>query len=457
MRPVCRLFILLLPSLLQAQPQSFRLAPGCAYDGPQPGNNVYVFESSGEANRIVTELLDALGLQQNFVIKSANIQNALATTESGQRYILYSTSFLEKFKADANTRWAAYSVLAHEIGHHLNGHNFSETDTRQRKLLELEADQFSGSVLRMLGATLSEAQAGIEKIGLEGETNTHPAKTARREAVANGWKTRDEWLRERGMSATPVQRPEPATQEAKQPLTTSSFDDCSRCPAMIKVDGGNFIMGCSDGQGDACTEYEKPAHEVSVPGFYIGKYEVTQAAWQAVMGSNPSKFNNCPNCPVENITMKDVQEFLQRLNMQTGMHFRLPSEAEWEYAARGGRKSKGSKYSGDNRNLGLVAWWYGNSGKKTHPVGERKANELGIFDMSGNVAELCSDYWHGNYLTAPTDGSPWSDVAAGQETVPVVRGGSFLNDEPASRVRYRSWVNIAGKQYQHIGLRLAHD
>ncbi len=452
------LLLLLFPVLAFSQPQSFQLGPGCAYDGEQNGNNVYLFDASDEANRIVAELVNALGLQQNFVVKSSSVQNALATTENGRRYILYSTAFLEKFKADAQTRWAAYSVLAHEIGHHLNGHDFSEKDARTRKLLELEADQFSGSVLRMLGATLPEAQAGVETINLDGESNTHPAKIARREAVANGWKSRDEWLRERGMTTEPVVKQDeaPATQPNPQttsPVTAFDLERCKDCPEMVFVQDGMFTMGCTEEQGDDCLEYEKPAHKVNIPGFFIGKYEVTQAEWSAVMGSNPSHFKDCPRCPVENVSWEDVQVFIQKLNAKTGKNFRLPSEAEWEYAARGGQKSKGFKYAGDTRNLGLVAWWSGNSGKKTHPAGERKVNELGICDMSGNVWEWCADVWHLNYTGAPVDGSAW-DSNSKERASPALRGGSW-NDNPLHcRVASRSGFGPADRSDQ-IGFRLA--
>ncbi len=172
---------------------SLLLTKGCAYSGNgEPGREAYVFEPSAEAEKIVSEIVDAISLPKNFIVKSADVENALATTEDGQRYILYSTSFLEKFKADANTRWAAYSVLAHEIGHHLSGHDFAEKDLRKRKKMELEADLFSGGVLYLLGASLAEAQAGIRTFALAGETTTHPPASARMEAVANGWKRQEE-------------------------------------------------------------------------------------------------------------------------------------------------------------------------------------------------------------------------------------------------------------------------
>lgn len=176
----------------------------CSYDGEEAGREFYQFDPSDEADRIVAEICNAVSLSKNFNIKASNVKNALATTEGGQRYILYSTSFLEKFKSEARTRWAAYSVLAHEIGHHLNGHNFSETDPSKRKRMELEADKFSGGVLRLLSANLTEAQAGIETFGLEGESKTHPPASARREAIASGWKKQDERLREQGVATTPT-------------------------------------------------------------------------------------------------------------------------------------------------------------------------------------------------------------------------------------------------------------
>jgi hypothetical protein len=175
----------------------------CSYDGEETDRDFYQFDPSDEADRIVLEICNAVSLSKNFVIKSSNVKNALAATESGQRFILYSTAFLEKFKADARTRWAAYSVLAHEIGHHLNGHDFAERDPAKRKRMELEADKFSGGVLRLLNATLNDAQAGIETFGLEGESRTHPSGSARREAIASGWKKQDERLRAQQVDAPP--------------------------------------------------------------------------------------------------------------------------------------------------------------------------------------------------------------------------------------------------------------
>ncbi len=166
---------------------------------------------------------------------------------------------------------------------------------------------------------------------------------------------------------------------------------------MVHVAGGTFTMGATSEQGSDAYSDEEPAHSVSLSSYYIGQTEVTQALWKAVMGNNPSYYEG-DNLPVECVSWNDCQEFIRKLNAKTGQTFRLPTEAEWEYAARGGNKSCGYKYSGGN-NLGEVAWYGINSGSKTHVVGTKRANELGIYDMSGNVFEWCQD-WYGGYSSS---------------------------------------------------------
>jgi formylglycine-generating enzyme required for sulfatase activity len=161
-------------------------------------------------------------------------------------------------------------------------------------------------------------------------------------------------------------------------------------PEMIFVEGGTFQMGNNSSDSDAI-----PLHSVQLSSFSMGKYEVTQAQWKAVMGSNPSYFLGCDQCPVENVSWNDVQEFIIKLNHLTGKSFRLPTETEWEYAARGGRQSNGYTWSGSNE-YREVAWIKDNSNDQTHAVGIKKSNELGIYDMSGNVWEWCAD-WYGFY------------------------------------------------------------
>ena len=186
---------------------------------------------------------------------------------------------------------------------------------------------------------------------------------------------------------------------------------------LVKVTAGSFNMGSN--------EYgtEKPIHRVNLREFLIGKYAVTQAQYQAVMGNNPSNFKGAQN-PVESVNWHDAIAFCKKLSQRTGQKVRLPSEAEWEYAAKGGNQGKGYEYSGSNY-LGDVGWFTDNSGGKTHPVGQKKANELGIYDMSGNVWEWCEDVWYGNYNGAPTDGTAW--LVGGGRNRRIWRGGSWLN------------------------------
>lgn len=201
---------------------------------------------------------------------------------------------------------------------------------------------------------------------------------------------------------------------------------------MVKVEGGTFTMGATPEQGSDAGENEYPAHQVTLSSFSIGQTEVTQALWQAVMGNNPSSFSIDDELPVEQVSWEDCQVFITKLNQMTGKQFRLPTEAEWEYAARGGNKSKGYKYSGSN-DVNEVAWYWMNCGSITHPVGTKKANELGLYDMSGNVREWCNDFM-GNY----TEEAQTNPIGPTTGVVRVVRGGTWGNSDPAScRVSYR--------------------
>ena len=199
---------------------------------------------------------------------------------------------------------------------------------------------------------------------------------------------------------------------------------------MVYVEGGTFDMGATTEQGSDAESDEKPVHSVTLDGYYIGKCEVTQELWEAVMGSNPSHFKGAQN-PVENVSWNDCQEFVSRLNSLTGMTFRLPTEAEWEYAARGGNKSLHYKYSG-SVNIGNVAWYSDNSGKKTHAVGSKYPNELGIYDMSGNVYEWCSD-WYGEYSA----GAQINPQGPSSGSYRVLRGGVWSDFARCCRVSFR--------------------
>lgn len=215
---------------------------------------------------------------------------------------------------------------------------------------------------------------------------------------------------------------------------------------MVWVEGGTFRMGATSEQGSEISD-EKPVHSVTLSGYYIGKTEVTQALWQAVMGSNPSYFEG-DDLPVEQVSWDDCQEFIRKLNSLTGQNFRLPTEAEWEFACRGGNNSRGYKYSGSNY-IDNVAWYDGNSGDKTHPVATKSPNELGIYDMSGNVWEWCADRY--------------GDYSSGRQTNPkgpydgsfrVNRGGSWFDVARYCRSSFRIIINPAFR-FNYLGLRLA--
>ena len=215
---------------------------------------------------------------------------------------------------------------------------------------------------------------------------------------------------------------------------------------MIHIPGGKLMIGSEE------HPWEKPSHEVSVPDFYLGKYPVTQQLWRAVMGddNNPSYYTGDLR-PVESISWNQAQEFIQRLNKISRQNYVLPSEAIWEYAARGGQKSQGFRYAGSNK-LKEVGWYNLNSHRETKPVGLKQSNELGLYDMSGNVWEWCADHWHESYEGAPVDGSPW--VSGGDEARRVVRGGSWLNYDYYCRVSVR-YRDLTENRFDDIGFRLA--
>ena len=216
---------------------------------------------------------------------------------------------------------------------------------------------------------------------------------------------------------------------------------------MILVPGGAFLMGSDDGEAD-----EKPIHSVTLSSFYIGKYEVTQKQWREVMGKDPInlKFAGCDNCPVERVSWNEVQIYLQKLNSKTGKIYRLPTEAEWEFAARGGKGSNSNTYSGSNH-IGAEAWFLGNSESKTHSIGGKKANELGVYDMTGNVWEWCNDWYDDNYYSSSTSENPKGPTTGSYR---VYRGGGW-NDTPLFCRVTRRGDNAPSDSSGDLGFRVA--
>ena len=230
---------------------------------------------------------------------------------------------------------------------------------------------------------------------------------------------------------------------------------------MVFVKGGTFTMGATSEQGGDAESDEKPTHSVTLSDFYIGKYEVTQSQWEAVMGTTVAQQRDKeykdwplrgvgPDYPMYYVSWEEVQTFIQKLNAKSGKKYRLPTEAEWEYAARGGNQSRGYKYSGSN-DIGSVAWYTSNSSSKTHPVGQKQPNELGIYDMSGNVYEWCSD-WYGNYSSS----SQTNPTGPSSGSSRVLRGGSWSNNARYCRVSNRGIIIPSSHPDRH-GFRLVLD
>lgn len=234
------------------------------------------------------------------------------------------------------------------------------------------------------------------------------------------------------------EEPEPETPEGKI-FTVKGVQF-----TMVAVEGGTYQMGSTSGESN-----EKPVHEVKLNSFAIGQTEVTQELWEAVMGTNPSNSKGS-KLPVETVSWNDCQTFITKLNQLTGQQFRLPSEAEWEYAARGGNKSKGYTYSGSN-NLADVAWFTDNSGTKTHEVATKIPNELGIYDMSGNVWEWCQDWYSENYYASSVINNPTGPASGSRR---VRRGGGWGSVATYCRVANRNWDTPSFSNFD-LGFRLA--
>lgn len=225
---------------------------------------------------------------------------------------------------------------------------------------------------------------------------------------------------------------------------------------MVKVEAGTFVMGVADDDPEA-GDRERPAHEVTLSGFSIGETEVTQELWQALMGYNPSDFTDDPQRPIDNVSWDECRQFIAKLNEMTGRTFRLPTEAEWEFAARGGNMSKRYKYAGSN-DVDAVAWYEANSynvGMDSpdfgpHAVKTKAPNELGLYDMSGNVMEWCQDYY-GAYSAEPQTDPTGPSSGYGR----VTRGGSWGGVATACRVTYRGDGTAPSSRGHYRGLRLA--
>jgi len=231
-------------------------------------------------------------------------------------------------------------------------------------------------------------------------------------------------------------------------IITALLSSCKKNynPCMIFIEGGTFHMGSMDIEAD---NDERPVIEVTINSFYIGKYEITQSEWMSLMGKNPSFFKK-NDCPVECVSWYEVEEFINKLNTKTGKKYRLPTEAEWEYAARGGKYSKRFKFSGNN-DIHAVAWFKINSYGQTHPVGLKEPNELGIYDMTGNVHEWCNGWYDSTYHVLNPNINPQGSDSGNFR---IFRGGSWYSDKKYCRVANRNYNSPDIKNFS-LGFRLA--
>lgn len=408
------------------------------------------FTSDLDVENLVGQILDKYGFRNRFVVapcdRTSNCQAIV--DERGRPYILYNPDFLFKVKSlnftsatipDSYPDWKSLTILAHEIGHHLNYHLISPHPDATYRSMELEADETAGHIMYLLGATLEEAQSVMydPSVPVKGSM-THPPREQRLAAIERGYIEAEKKF--------PRNLPKPLN-----PWPAPVEDDVDlRQYKMVRVKGGVFNMGCDhNSKPGECGKDETPLREVTLSDFYIGKYEVTQKEWSEIMGANPSEFKGCAECPVEKVSWNEIQEFLSRLNAKTGKNYRLPTEAEWEFAARGGTKSENYKYSGSH-SLEDVGWFKENSQGKPHPVGQKKANELGLYDMSGNVFEWCQD-WYGSYSAFPNLQDPPGPPSGFSR---VRRGGSWFQPSLGCRVSDRDFFTPTAKFYD-FGFRLA--
>jgi formylglycine-generating enzyme required for sulfatase activity len=302
---------------------------------------------------------------------------------------------------------------------------------------------FRAAAMGLHPERVAEVKRGVTQQEEEAKARTAlQAAQAKQEREERELKQQQEELKRQreDLAAAALQKQQAEEAAAQAKAKAAAAEDLGI--KMVSVQGGNFSMGCGVWTSD-CYDDEKPVHEVRVGDFRIGKYEVTQGQWRAVMGNNPSFFSSCgDNCPVERVSWDEVQTFLGKLQAKSGKGYRLPTEAEWEYACRSGGKAE--KYCGGS-DVERLAWYAGNSGNQTHAVGTKAANGLGLCDMSGNVREWCSDRY-GAYGSSPQKDPTGSSSGSYR----VIRGGSWgggpADVRSANRFRHEpaSWLGNLG-------------
>lgn len=243
-------------------------------------------------------------------------------------------------------------------------------------------------------------------------------------------------------------------QTACGPRDLAVFKDCDECPEMVNIPAGKFMMGISPFSNIDFSSSQKPQHVVQIQAFAIGKFEVTQEQYYSIMGINPSKFKG-RTMPVDSISWDDAQTFVEKLSKKTGRRYRLPSESEWEYAARAGSTS--DFFWGDDFKLvDQYAWYLSNSDKQPHPVGLKKPNRFGLYDMAGNLSEWVADSWSKDYTDAPTNGVARKTSDSRTDHVRIIRGSSYAGFHDSLSTASRDWTSKNDDNNEY-GIRIARD
>ena len=424
---------------------------------------------------LVTRILEVYNLDNTYVIQAcSSVENCVAAQRNGVQYILYNPDYMDDIRTLSFTesdmpvsqgQWNHLMVLAHEVGHHMNNHLTNPLGLKPREM-ELKADETAGFILYQLGAPDPEtACSALRSPGVsEAGSASHPPREERIAAFRKGWD-----------KAAAKDNKNSGTQTGPKPDSERFYID-SLVGKMILVRGGTFKMGCTREQ-KACDDDEMPAHQVTLDDYYIGETEVTMGQYRyfaletghvstgksvVLKGSDlkaksgvdwrcdetgEKRPYHSASYPVLHVSWFDATAYTEWLSRKTGISYRLPTEAEWEYAARGGQRGKGFQYAGGN-NLEELAWYGENSNNKPHIVKSRASNELGLFDMSGNVCEWCADY-----MGAYSEENQSNPAGADTGELRVVRGGSWGNTDNLCRVACRTGVRPDNRDF-NLGFRV---
>lgn len=440
----------------------------CCHSGAAVG----ALQAKGDAAAVVAEQLSQFNLTSGIHVLSASTATQSAYEKEGEQYSLFTKHLLDGIRQNRADHdgdgWVSISDLYEYVRQQVSQ---DAAQTPRYKGVEVEGGQYiiaraqkvySTELLQAFKTKLLSVEQDIDDDVFQDAYRVIKERQAQRDKAflalldelnagrLSAGKFSGRWLRMMPAVVVPT-LPPPAPQTPANPLSAnptkaapvkqSSVRTPQPAPAkpapkqpanftetlngvpleMIYVPGGQFMMGSPEGQG---RDNERPQHLVTVPGFYLGKYQVTQAQWQAVMGDNPSRFKG-KRLPVECVSWKDAKAFCAKLKTLTGNDYRLPSEAEWEYACRAGSKDD---FASDPLRLG---WYKENSGGTTHPVGEKDPNAFGLYDTHGNAWEWCEDVWHDSYKGAPGDGSAW--VSGGDSLHRIRRGGTWFESYDFAR------------------------